>query len=97
MRLEVISDLVHVHRGEDMAMLPLAALAARRHGCLLVAAVHLSICPVLPVVLPGADAVIVLTPSAAQYDDGIPPEPAPALTARGVTGEFSHELAAAVK
>jgi len=36
-------DLVHVHCGEDLAVLPLAWLAARRHGCPLVATVHLSV------------------------------------------------------
>jgi 2-deoxystreptamine N-acetyl-D-glucosaminyltransferase/2-deoxystreptamine glucosyltransferase len=36
-------DLVHVHCGEDVAVLPLARLAARRHGCPLVATVHLSV------------------------------------------------------
>jgi glycogen synthase len=36
-------DLVHVHCGEDLAVLPLARLAARRHGCPLVATVHLSV------------------------------------------------------
>jgi glycogen synthase len=35
-------DLVHVHCGEDLAVLPLAWLAARRYGCPLVATVHLS-------------------------------------------------------
>jgi len=36
-------DLVHVHCGEDVAVLPLARLAARRHGSPLVATVHLSV------------------------------------------------------
>jgi glycogen(starch) synthase len=36
-------DLVHVHCGEDLAVLPLARLAARHHGCPLVATVHLSV------------------------------------------------------
>jgi glycogen(starch) synthase len=36
-------DLVHAHCGEDIAVLPLAALAARRHGCPLVVTVHTSI------------------------------------------------------
>ncbi len=36
-------DLVHVHCGEDLAVLPLARLAARRHGCPLVTPVHLSV------------------------------------------------------
>jgi glycosyltransferase involved in cell wall biosynthesis len=36
-------DLVHVHCGEDVAVLPLARLAARRHGCPVVATVHLSV------------------------------------------------------
>jgi glycogen synthase len=85
-------DLVHVHCGEDLAVLPLAWLAARRHGCPLVATVHLSVRHALrPVtargavlraaggavegwLLPGADAVIALTPSTARLlrGDGIP-------------------------
>jgi len=36
-------DLVHVHCGEDVAVLPLARLAALRHGCPVVATVHLSV------------------------------------------------------
>ena len=36
-------DLVHVHCGEDLAVLPLAWLAARRHGCPLVATIHISV------------------------------------------------------
>jgi len=36
-------ELVHVHCGEDLAVLPLAWVAARRHGCPLVATVHLSV------------------------------------------------------
>jgi len=36
-------DLVHVHCGEDLAVLPLAWLAARRHGSPLVTTVHLSV------------------------------------------------------
>ena len=36
-------DLVHVHCGEDLAVLPLAWLAARRHGSPVVATVHLSV------------------------------------------------------
>jgi hypothetical protein len=32
-------DLVHVHCGEDVAVLPLARLAALRHGCPVVATV----------------------------------------------------------
>ena len=36
-------DLVHVHCGEDLAVLPLAWLAARRHRCPLVVTVHLSV------------------------------------------------------
>jgi len=35
-------DLVHVHCGEDVAVLPLARLAALRHGCPVVATVHSS-------------------------------------------------------
>src|SRR5262249_49499338 len=37
------ADLVHVHCGEDLAVLPLAWLAAHRHRCPLVATVHLSV------------------------------------------------------
>jgi 2-deoxystreptamine N-acetyl-D-glucosaminyltransferase/2-deoxystreptamine glucosyltransferase len=85
-------DLVHVHCGEDLAVLPLARLAARRHHCPLVATIHLSVRHALrPVtargavlqaaggaverwLLPGADAVIALTPSTARLlrSDGIP-------------------------
>jgi glycogen synthase len=36
-------DLVHVHCGEDVAVLPLARLAALRHGCPVVVTVHLSV------------------------------------------------------
>ncbi len=73
-------------------MLPLARLAARRHGCPLVATMHLSMWHALrPVtargallraagaaaerrLLPGADAMIALTPSTARllHGDGIP-------------------------
>jgi hypothetical protein len=50
-------DLVHVHCGEDVAVLPLAWLAARRHGCPLVATVHLSMRHALrPVTARGAAA-----------------------------------------
>jgi 2-deoxystreptamine N-acetyl-D-glucosaminyltransferase/2-deoxystreptamine glucosyltransferase len=85
------ADLVHVHCGEDLAVLPLASLAARRHRCPLVATLHLSVRHALrPVtargallraaggaveraLLPGADAVIALTPSTARLlrGDGI--------------------------
>ena len=85
-------DLVHVHCGEDLAVLPLARLAARRHRCPLVATMHLSVRHALrPAtargallraaggaverrLLPGADAVIALTPSTARLlrGDGIP-------------------------
>ena len=85
-------DLVHVHCGEDLTVLPLAWLAARRHSCPLVATVHLSVRHRLrPVtargvllraaggtaerrLLPGAAAVIALTPSTARLlrGDGIP-------------------------
>src|SRR5947209_2361274 len=109
-------DLVHVHCGEDLAVLPLAWLAARRHGCLLVATVHLSVRhglrPVAPRgvllraaggtverwLLPGADAVIALTPSTARQlrADGIPAGPVhvippgydPALFARAYADPF---------
>ena len=36
-------DLVHAHQGEDLAVLPLARLAARRHRCPLVVTVHCSV------------------------------------------------------
>jgi glycogen synthase len=85
-------DLVHVHCGEDLAVLPLAQLAARWHHCPLVATVHLSVRHALrPVtargallraaggavegwLLPGAHAVIALTPTTARLlrGDGIP-------------------------
>jgi glycosyltransferase involved in cell wall biosynthesis len=85
-------DLVHAHCGEDIAVLPLARVAAWRHGCPLVVTVHTSIRHTLRVtsartalvrlagglaegrVLAGADAVIVLTRSAADrmLRDGVP-------------------------
>ncbi len=110
------ADLVHVHCGEDLAVLPLAWLAARRHGCPLVATVHLSMRHALrPVtvrgallraaggaverwLLPGADAVIALTPSTARLlrgggiPDGrvqvIPPGYDPALFAAVAADPF---------
>jgi glycosyltransferase involved in cell wall biosynthesis len=36
-------DLVHAHQGEDLAVLLLARVAARRHGCPLVVTVHCSV------------------------------------------------------
>ncbi|MGY1708784.1 glycosyltransferase [Geodermatophilus sp. SYSU D00758] len=36
-------DVVHAHQGEDLAALPLARLAARRHRCPLVVTVHCSV------------------------------------------------------
>lgn len=36
-------DVVHAHQGEDLAVLPLGLLAARRHACPLVATVHCSV------------------------------------------------------
>jgi 2-deoxystreptamine N-acetyl-D-glucosaminyltransferase/2-deoxystreptamine glucosyltransferase len=36
-------DVVHAHQGEDLAVLPLAVLAARRHRCPLVVTVHCSV------------------------------------------------------
>ena len=36
-------DVVHAHQGEDLAALPLARLAARRHGCPLVVTLHCSV------------------------------------------------------
>jgi glycosyltransferase involved in cell wall biosynthesis len=85
-------DVVHAHSGEDLAVLPLARIAASRHGSPLVATVHLSVRhtlrPTTPRgimlraaggtaerwLLPTADAVIALTPSAARLlrQDGIP-------------------------
>jgi glycogen(starch) synthase len=85
-------DLIHVHCGEDLAVLPLARIAARRHGSPVVVTLHLSVrhtlrpttprSHVLRVVgsmaqrwlLPGVEAVIALTPSAARLlrQDGIP-------------------------
>jgi glycogen(starch) synthase len=85
-------DLVHAHCGEDVAVLPLAWLAARRHGSPVVVTMHLSVRhtlrPATPRgavlraaggtverwLLPGAAAVIALTPSAARLlrGDGIP-------------------------
>jgi glycosyltransferase involved in cell wall biosynthesis len=87
-------DVVHAHCGEDLAVLPLARLAARWHASPVVATVHLSmrhtLLPGTPRdaalraaggaverwLLPAADAVIALTPSAARLlrDDGIPAE-----------------------
>ncbi|MGY1836929.1 glycosyltransferase [Blastococcus sp. SYSU DS0510] len=43
LRRRVGVDVVHVHQGEDLAVLPLARLAARRHGCPLVVTVHCSV------------------------------------------------------
>lgn len=36
-------DVVHAHQGEDLAVLPLARLAARRHRCPLVVTLHCSV------------------------------------------------------
>jgi glycogen(starch) synthase len=36
-------DVVHAHQGEDLAVLPLAGLAARRHRCPLLVTVHCSV------------------------------------------------------
>jgi 2-deoxystreptamine N-acetyl-D-glucosaminyltransferase/2-deoxystreptamine glucosyltransferase len=85
-------DLIHVHCGEDLAALPLARIAARRHGSPVVVTLHLSVRhtlrPTTPRshvlravggmaqrwLLPGVEAVIALTPSAARLlrRDGIP-------------------------
>ena len=109
-------DLVHVHCGEDLAVLPLARLAARWHHCPLVATVHLSVRHALrPVtargallraaggavegwLLPGADAVIALTPTTARLLRGggipagrvriIPPGYDPALFAKAAADPF---------
>jgi glycogen synthase len=37
------ADVVHAHQGEDLAVLPLGLLAARRHRCPLVVTVHCSL------------------------------------------------------
>jgi glycogen(starch) synthase len=42
-RLPEPVDVVHAHQGEDLAVLPLARLAARRHRCPLVITVHCSV------------------------------------------------------
>jgi glycogen(starch) synthase len=85
-------SVVHAHCGEDMAVLPLARMAAWRHRCPLVVTVHTSVRHTLLVssartallkaagglaeqcTLPRADAVIVLTESAAERlrRDGVP-------------------------
>ena len=83
--------LVHAHQGEDLAVLPLAELVARRAGVPLVVTLHCSVRHTLdrsrrrPLTLLGprvearavsrADAVLVLTPSAARalHDDGVDP------------------------
>lgn len=73
--------LVHAHQGEDLAVLPLAAMAARRAGCPLVVTLHCSVRSTLdrsgarPLTVLGpaverrvlrrADAVLVLTARAA--------------------------------
>jgi glycogen(starch) synthase len=84
--------VVHAHCGEDIAVLPLARLAASRHGCPLVITEHASVRHTMRVTsartawlrlagglaeargLAGADAVIVLTPAAADrlLRDGLP-------------------------
>lgn len=84
--------IVHAHQGEDLAVLPLAELAARRAGCPLVVTLHCSLRRTVrtnrprPLSLLGpaleqrallrADAVIVLTESAAQaaISDGVKPD-----------------------
>ncbi len=42
-RLAAHADVVHAHCGEDLAVVPIAATAARRHGVPLVLTVHLSL------------------------------------------------------
>jgi glycosyltransferase involved in cell wall biosynthesis len=82
-------SLVHAHQGEDLAVLPLAEQVARRVGCPLVVTLHCSVWRTLdcsrrrPLTLLGpaveraalrrADAVLVLTDSAAQHlvDEGL--------------------------
>jgi len=75
--------LVHAHQGEDLAVLPLAEAVAKRAGCPLVVTLHCSVWRTLdrsrrrPLTLLGpaveraalrrADAVLVLTDSAAQH------------------------------
>ena len=86
------TGLVHAHQGEDLAVLPLAELVARRAGCPLVVTLHCSVWRTLdrsrtrPLTLFGpaveraalrrADAVLVLTDSAAQHlvDEGLHPD-----------------------
>jgi 2-deoxystreptamine N-acetyl-D-glucosaminyltransferase/2-deoxystreptamine glucosyltransferase len=86
------TGLVHAHQGEDLAVLPLAELVARRAGCPLVVTLHCSVWRTLdrsrtrPLTLLGpaveraalrrADAVLVLTDSAAQHlvDEGLHPD-----------------------
>ncbi|GGL99586.1 glycosyltransferase family 4 protein [Nakamurella endophytica] len=41
-------DLVHAHQGEDLATLPLAVFAARRHRCPLVVTLHCSVHRTVP-------------------------------------------------
>ncbi|GAB2573296.1 glycogen synthase [Streptomyces capparidis] len=86
-------DVVHAHSGEDLAVLPVARLAAARHRCPLVVTLHCSLRHTLRDGSPrtallrllggrverrsvaAADAVVVLTPTAARHlaDDGVPP------------------------
>jgi glycogen(starch) synthase len=84
--------LVHAHQGEDLAVLPLAEAVARRAGCPLVVTLHCSVRRTLdrtgrrPLTVLGphvearglrrADAVLVLTPTAAEavVRDGVPAE-----------------------
>jgi glycogen(starch) synthase len=84
--------VAHAHQGEDLAVLPLAVAAARRADCPLVVTLHTSVAHTLPRsraraltalgppverrVVRAADAVLVLTPSAAArvVDDGVPVE-----------------------
>jgi 2-deoxystreptamine N-acetyl-D-glucosaminyltransferase/2-deoxystreptamine glucosyltransferase len=92
MRVRGPVDVVHAHAGEDLAVLPVARIAAARHRCPLVVTVHCSVRHTVrdPSVrgvvlrrfggaierraLAAADAVIVLTPSAARRlrRDGVP-------------------------
>jgi glycosyltransferase involved in cell wall biosynthesis len=67
-------DLVHVHCGEDVAVLPLARLAALRHGCPVLATVHLSVRHTLRPATPRGVALRAAGGAAARLlrGDGIP-------------------------
>jgi glycogen synthase len=103
-------DLVHAHAGEDLAVLPVARIAAARHRCPLVVTVHCSVRhtvrngSVRGVVLrrfggaierrtlAAADAVIVLTPSAARRlrEDGVPADRVHVIPSGFAPALFEH-------